>query len=133
VPIEDFETVSDCVAKIVGASDDTDALTRARRDLQATIGGEVSATNSQSYYLDVTSPQATKGSVVEFLSSTFDIPTSEIATIGDGQNDISMFERSGFSIAMGNAAPDVKSSASTVTSSNQDEGFARAVERFILS
>jgi hydroxymethylpyrimidine pyrophosphatase-like HAD family hydrolase len=71
--------------------------------------------------------------VVEFLSSTFDIPTSEIATIGDGQNDISMFERSGFSIAMGNAAPDVKSSASTVTSSNQDEGFARAVERFILS
>ena len=43
-----------------------------------------------------------------------------------------MFERSGLSIAMGNADDDVKSSASTVTSSNEDEGFARAVEQFIL-
>ncbi len=133
LPIEDFDSVSDCVAKIVGASDDVDALTRARRDLQATIGGEVSATNSQAYYLDVTSPQATKGSVVEYLSSKFDIPTSEIATIGDAQNDVSMFERSGFSVAMGNAERDVKASASEVTASNQDEGFARAVERFFLA
>jgi len=44
-----------------------------------------------------------------------------------------MFQRSGFSIAMGNASDDVKRRASTVTESYQDEGFAHAVERFILN
>jgi len=44
-----------------------------------------------------------------------------------------MFERSGLSIAMGNAEEGVKRSAQEVTTSNEDDGFARAVERFILS
>ena len=70
--------------------------------------------------------------VVDYLSSMFDVPAIHIATIGDAQNDVSMFERSGLSIAMGNAENEVKSSASEVTTSNEDEGFARAIERFIL-
>jgi len=61
------------------------------------------------------------------------VPASEIATIGDAQNDVAMFERSGLSIAMGNAEEGVKRSAQEVTTSNEDDGFARAVERFILS
>jgi hydroxymethylpyrimidine pyrophosphatase-like HAD family hydrolase len=70
--------------------------------------------------------------VVDYLSAKFGVPVDQIATIGDAQNDVSMFERSGFSIAMGNADDEVKSSASDVTTSNEDEGFARAVQRFIL-
>jgi hypothetical protein len=93
----------------------------------------VSATNSQSYYLDITNPLANKGMVVDYLSSKFGVPVGEIATIGDAQNDVAMFERSGLSIAMGNAEDDVKGSANEVTTSNEDEGFARAVEQFILS
>jgi hypothetical protein len=130
--IDNFDAVSDGVAKIVGASDDTAALTRARIAIEHTVGERVSATNSQPYYLDVTNPQANKGAVVDYLSRMFDIPTDEIATIGDAHNDVSMFERSGLSIAMGNAEDDVKSSANHVTTSNEDEGFARAVEQFIL-
>lgn len=130
--VANFDSVSDGVAKIVGVSDDKDALTRARRHLHTTFGNDVSATNSQSFYLDVTNPQANKGSVVDYLSSMFNVPVNEIATIGDAQNDVSMFERSGLSIAMGNAEDDVKASAQEVTTSNEDEGFARAVERFIL-
>jgi hypothetical protein len=133
LPIADFKSVSDCVAKIVGVSNDRDALTRAQRDLHTTFGADVSATNSSSYYLDITNPQANKGSVVNYLSSMFGVPASEIATIGDAQNDVAMFERSGLSIAMGNAEDNVKRSAREVTTSNEDEGFARAVERFILS
>ncbi len=133
VPVADFAGVSDGVAKIVGVSDNRKALARAQEELHATFGDSVSATNSQSYYLDITNPQANKGSVVEYLSAKFDVPTTNIATIGDAQNDVAMFKRSGLSIAMGNADDDVQSSAHEVTATNEDEGFARAVEKFILS
>jgi hypothetical protein len=133
IEIAGFDSVSDGVTKIVGASDDADALLRARTAVNETIGERVSATNSSSYYLDVTSPHANKGAVVEYLSSMFGVPTDAIATIGDGYNDVSMFERAGLSIAMGNADADVQASANEVTTSNEDEGFARAVEKYILS
>jgi hypothetical protein len=69
---------------------------------------------------------------VEFLSHQLKIPVAEIATIGDQPNDVLMFKRSGFSIAMGNASDQVKKQASVTTDSYNDEGFAKAVERFIL-
>jgi Cof subfamily protein (haloacid dehalogenase superfamily) len=133
IEVADFHSVSDAVAKIVGASDDADALSRARSAINQALGVRVSATNSSPYYLDVTNPRANKGAVVEYLSSIYGVPTEAIATIGDGHNDVSMFERSGFAVAMGNAEADVKASANEVTATNEDEGFARAVEEFILS
>ncbi len=131
--VDDFDAVSDGVAKIVGASDDAEALSQARMTIQTRFGERVSATNSQSYYLDITNPRANKGAVVDYLSTKLDVPLYAIATIGDAHNDVSMFERSGFSIAMGNAEGDVKAAAGDVTTSNEDEGFALAVEQFILS
>jgi hydroxymethylpyrimidine pyrophosphatase-like HAD family hydrolase len=80
----------------------------------------------------VTHKDANKGAVVEFLSRHFKIPAAEIATIGDQPNDVLMFKKSGFSIAMGNASDQVKGQASATTDSYNDEGFAKAVERFIL-
>jgi hydroxymethylpyrimidine pyrophosphatase-like HAD family hydrolase len=55
-----------------------------------------------------------------------------MATIGDMPNDVLMFAHSGLSIAMGNASLEVQHSARRVTTANTDEGFANAVERFIL-
>ena len=60
------------------------------------------------------------------------VSTDEIAVIGDGRNDIAMFVRSGFSVAMGNASAEVKAKASEVTASNEDEGFAKAIEQLVL-
>ena len=54
------------------------------------------------------------------------------ATIGDMPNDVLMFRKSGLSIAMGNASPEVQAQADLVTESYEDEGFAKAIERFIL-
>jgi hydroxymethylpyrimidine pyrophosphatase-like HAD family hydrolase len=70
--------------------------------------------------------------VVDYLSEQFDISPQEIATIGDMPNDVLMFAHCGLSIAMGNAGHEVQRAARRVTTSNQDEGFANAVERFIL-
>ncbi len=119
-------------AKIVGVGDDHAAVERCEAAAQAAFGGRASATRSQPYYLDVTHREANKGAVAEYLSRTLSIPAAEIATIGDGPNDILMFRKSGFSIAMGNAGDGVKAAASVTTDSYNDEGFAKAIERFIL-
>ena len=92
----------------------------------------MSAARSQPYYADVTHPDANKGSVARYLSQSYGIPAEEIATIGDMPNDVLMFAHSGLSIAMGNASPEVQRAARRVTTSNEDEGFANAVERYIL-
>jgi hydroxymethylpyrimidine pyrophosphatase-like HAD family hydrolase len=70
--------------------------------------------------------------VARFLSERYAIPPEEIATIGDMPNDVLMFAHSGLSIAMGNADREVQRAARRVTTSNDDDGFANAVERFIL-
>ena len=122
----------DPVIKIVGVSDDADAMARCVEQMRRTFGQQVSAALSQPYYLDVTHPNANKGEVVGVLSELLGIPTPQIATVGDMPNDVLMFERSGTSIAMANASADVQRAATFVTSSNTEEGFALAMERFVL-
>ena len=120
------------VVKVVGVSDDTDAVRRCTEAVHAAIGGHASASRSQPYYLDITNSSANKGAVAEYLSQRLAIPSEEIATIGDGHNDILMFRKSGLSIAMGNASDTVKAAATVTTDSFEQEGFAKAIERFIL-
>jgi Cof subfamily protein (haloacid dehalogenase superfamily) len=130
--VTDLDSVLDGVAKIVGVSDDHATVKQCEADAQAAFGQRATASRSQPYYLDVTHKDANKGAVAEYLSRHFNIPTDEIATIGDQPNDVLMFKRSGFSIAMGNASDQVKADASATTDSYNDEGFAKAVERFVL-
>jgi Cof subfamily protein (haloacid dehalogenase superfamily) len=121
------------VVKLVGVGDDLDAVARASAAAHDRFGDHVSAARSQPYYLDVTHPDANKGAVARYLSEKYAIPAEAIATIGDMPNDVLMFAHSGLSIAMGNASLDVQRSARRVTTSNADEGFANAVDKFILS
>lgn len=128
-----FAPVSDGAAKITGVSDDYDAVQKGVDAVRERFGDHVSAARSQPYYADVTNPRANKGAVARYLSRTYQIPPEQIATIGDQPNDVLMFAHSGLSIAMGNASQEVQRAARRVTTSNEDEGFANAVERFILS
>ena len=131
--VPSFDGLYDRAVKIVGVSNDFDSVARCESELQKLFGEKVSAARSQPYYLDVTHPTANKGFVVERLSRFLNVPTECIATIGDGPNDVLMFQRGGLSIAMGNASEEVKSQATHVTTSCEEEGFANAVERFILT
>jgi Cof subfamily protein (haloacid dehalogenase superfamily) len=130
--VSDFNSHLHQVAKIVGVSDDCAAVARCEADVQRDCGNHVSAARSQPYYLDVTHPDANKGHVVTVLSEVLSIPPERVATIGDMPNDVLMFEKSGLSIAMGNASPEVQRQARFVTSSNEEEGFANAMESFVL-
>lgn len=131
-PMEDFGRHLDAAAKIVGVSQDFERLARCERNACATFGDRATVARSQPYYLDITHPLANKGAALSEIAQLLAVPLGEIAVIGDGRNDVSMFERSGLSIAMGNASPDVQRAAHCVTESNQDDGFAHAIERFIL-
>lgn len=130
--VKDFGSALQKAVKIVGVSDDLERVKRCESDTQKALGHHASATRSQPYYLDVTHLDANKGFVADYLSRTLGIPQEDIATIGDQPNDVLMFRRSGFSIAMGNSSDEVKRQAVAVTDSNDGEGFAKAVERFLL-
>lgn len=119
--------------KIVGVSDDLDRVAKCERDVQQAGGTHISAARSQRYYLDVTHPQANKGEVVLSISRLLNVPGAEIVTLGDMPNDVLMFKKSAVSSAMGNTSPEVRASATYVTPSSKEEGFANAIEKFVLN
>jgi Cof subfamily protein (haloacid dehalogenase superfamily) len=127
-----YDGLLDRVVKIVGVSDDHDLVARCEAAVQHQFATHVSAARSQPHYLDVTHPTANKGVVIERLSNYYKIPLQQVATLGDQPNDVLMFNKSGLSIAMGNASEEVQRQATYITASHEDEGFAKAVEQFIL-
>jgi len=130
--VQDFGSALNHASKIVGVSDDPRRMRRAEADAQNQLEQVAAATRSQDYYLDVTHPEANKGAVLDFLARYLGIDHSAIMTIGDMPNDVLMFRKSGFAVAMGQAAPEVKAHANAVTDSNEEDGFAKAIERFLL-
>jgi len=127
-----FEGLTSDVTKMVGVSDDHDAVSRASDAAHDRFGDHVTAAPSQPYYLDITHPHANKGKVAEYLAERYHLSAAEIATIGDQPNDVLMFAHSGLSISMGNADPQVQRCARRVTGTNENNGFAAAVFRFVL-
>jgi hypothetical protein len=130
--VPSFEGRLGAVSKIVGASKDHARITAAVAAGQAALPGRATVLRSQPYYCDITPPGIDKGRLVEVLAGRFRVPREEIAVLGDMGNDVEMFRRSGFAIAMGNATPEVKALAQATTLSNDEDGFAAAIDRYIL-
>jgi Cof subfamily protein (haloacid dehalogenase superfamily) len=126
--VADFTPYLSSACKIVGSTSDAGLLQRCEVAIQQALGAQATAVRSQSYYLDITPPGCDKGTFVQWIAKRQGISTDAVATIGDMQNDLAMFKKSGLSIAMGNATDDVKRSATLVTTSNENEGFAGAME-----
>ena len=131
--VADFTPFLSAACKIVGSSADAALLQRCEVAMQNALGAQATAVRSQSYYLDVTPPGCDKGTFVQAMAKRQGISTDAVATIGDMQNDLAMFRTSGTSFAMGNATDDVKKAATHVTASNEDEGFAKAMEMILAS
>lgn len=133
VPVQEFGRSLDQAGKIVAVGDDPNRLENCRTELDRTLDGCVSATRSQKFFLDVTHAAANKGTVVDVISEISGIPAHRIATIGDGWNDVMMFRRSGYSIAMGNGDESVQREADIITASNEEDGFAKAVDLLLAA
>ncbi len=129
--VADFTPYFARAMKIVGSSRDFAKLAACEEAMRAALGAQASVSRSQAYYLDVT-PNVDKGTFVMALSQRLGVPTAAIAVLGDMENDLAMFRQAGLSIAMGNASEDVKRQATHVTTSNDEDGFAAAIERYVL-
>ncbi|MGH9807220.1 MAG: HAD family hydrolase, partial [Terriglobia bacterium] len=129
--IGDFTPYVSRACKVVGSSSDFALLARCETEMQKALGMQATAVRSQDYYLDITPPCQNKGTFVQAMARRLGISADEVAVIGDMHNDVAMFEVSGLSFAMGNASDEVKKHAKRVTASNEQDGFAKAMDMIL--
>ncbi|PSJ38341.1 HAD family hydrolase [Allosphingosinicella deserti] len=132
VIVPDLRSLTANVDKIVGVSDDHALLARLEDDLCGTSAGQATVARSQPYFLDITAPAANKGDGVAALAAAAGVTLAEVAVIGDMRNDLPMFARAGFSIAMGQAPEEVRAAADAVTLSNDEDGVAHTIDEILL-
>jgi len=89
--------------------------------------------DSSRHNIEITRKGVSKGRAVAMLATFYDVKREEIITIGDSENDVSMIEYAGLGIAMGNATDIVKQKADYITDSNDNEGVANAISKFIFA
>ena len=131
-PPTDFSTLLDRVDKLVGVSDDHDLLASMDGEVKQALGDGATVARSQPYYLDVTGRHANKGDGVAALAESYGVPLEAVAVLGDQRNDLPMFARAGLSVVMGQAPDEVKAKATHVAKSNDEDGVADAIDRFVL-
>ncbi len=132
VIVDDFTDLYDRADKVTFVSDDHAMLADLADRCKAAHGSDATITQSQVYYLDVTALAANKGDGLVALAKTFDQPLDAVAVMGDQYNDVPMLERAGLAIAMGNAPDPVKAIAHKVTTGNDEDGVAYAIDAIIF-
>jgi Cof subfamily protein (haloacid dehalogenase superfamily) len=120
------------VDKLTWVSDDPDLLHDLQRQMVDAIGDGATIGMSQTYYLDLTHPMANKGDGVATLARTAGVDLAAVAVLGDQYNDVPMMRRAGIAIAMGQAPDPVKAEADYVSTSNDEDGVAHAIETILL-
>ena len=128
------EDLAPCCAaadKIVGISDDAALLKRLEAAVRQASGSAATVALSQPYFLDATAPLANKGDGLAALAAAMGVPLTQVAVLGDMPNDLPMFARAGLAIAMGQAPEAVRAAAQWTTSSNDDDGVAKAIDRLL--
>jgi hydroxymethylpyrimidine pyrophosphatase-like HAD family hydrolase len=120
------------VDKLTWVSDDPDLLHDLQRQMVDAIGDGATIGMSQTYYLDLTHTMANKGDGVATLARTAGVDLAEVAVLGDQYNDVPMMRRAGIAIAMGQAPDPVKAEADYVSTSNDEDGVAHAIETILL-
>jgi hypothetical protein len=98
----------------------------------ANITLEVSPMDRAYCHVTITPRGVSKGNGLRELAMLLGIHLSETIAVGDNLNDLDMLSTAGLGVAMGNATPEAKAQADYVTGSNNEDGVAQVIERFIL-
>lgn len=123
-----LEEVADPILKVVGASDNPELVESCAEAMTRDFAGHVCVTISPPHFVDLTHPSANKGTAAAMIAQAEGVSVGEVLAIGDSPGDIPMFEEVGTSVAMGQSSGKVRRSASQLTRSNTENGFAWAVE-----
>lgn len=128
-PFEALEI--DNVNKILAIDyNDADRVTGWVEELKK-IFPELYIVKSTPYFCEIGSPMAKKSLGVEFLAKKWGLKQDEILTIGDQNNDIELLKSGGIKVAMGNGTPELKECADFITDTVQNDGFVKAIEKFV--
>lgn len=127
------EAVDFSPCKCVLVSDDEDALVSLKELWRKRLAGVLNVYRSESFFLEVAPKFIDKGNTLGVLIEKLGITTEEVMAIGDGRRDFAMLQLAGLGVAMGNAQDSIKACADYITESNENDGVALAVQKFIIS
>lgn len=113
--------------------DDGNRLDKLTQELPENIFNNFTVVRSGENYLEFLNKNTDKGSAIKILAKKLGIKSQDVICIGDAENDINMIKYAGLGIAMGNAYTSVKKAADYVTRTNEEDGVAHAIKKFILS
>ena len=118
--------------KLLFVQTDPEKMQRLKDTAIPLFGKEMCLFVSKPFYLEITDPKATKGAALLALAEKFGVMPSETMSFGDSGNDISMIEAAGVGVVMDNARDEIKAHADLIAPSNQDEGVAQIIEKYVL-
>ena len=127
---EFYRVQGDC-NKLLSRGEHDDLVAR-KALIEERFPGQFNILFSMPTFLEIMPSGVDKGKGIRRLGELYGITADEIMALGDSQNDLDMLKAAGFPVAMANAADEVKAVASYVTASNNDDGVAAAVEKFVL-
>lgn len=132
--IKDFNEITDDedITKVM-MIDPQEKLDEAIRKLPKDLYDRYSVFKSTPFFLEFTNKEVDKGKGLKKLGEYLGIKQEEIIACGDAENDLSMVKYAGLGVAMENASDDVRKVADYITLSNDEDGIAHVVEKFILN
>ena len=113
--------------------DDGDYLAMVEPKVKAVLGKNFSVYRSEPYFLEILPKGVDKAQSLARLLESLNLKKEEMIACGDGYNDLSMIEFAGLGVAMENAVLPVRNAADYITLSNNEDGIAHVVEKFMLS
>ena len=127
---EELKNKTRNILKVLVYDFDEENLNKLRKEIECIE--DISVTDYQKISFDINAAMIDKGKAIDEILQKLNIKHSEVMAFGDGNNDISMFQRVGISVAMGNASDEVKSYCDIITDDYREDGVANAIYKYIL-
>lgn len=116
--------------KILAIDHDTQLIENLIKELQEKYP-QIYVVKSTNIFCEIANKEATKGNAIKFLAEKYGITTEEVMAIGDQNNDIEMVVTAGYGVAMGNGTKEIKAAAKYITDSVENDGFVKAVDKYV--
>ena len=107
-------------------------MAQVEQQVQLAVGGRLSVYRSEPFFLEIMPAGINKARSLEFLLNSLGCDKDELMAFGDGYNDLSMIGFAGLGVAVANAQKVILDAADYVSASNDEDGVAQAVEKFVL-
>lgn len=114
---------------VIAKEDQLDSLAQ---ELRPVFGHLLHITKSKPHFLEFSHPQANKGHALAAVAEGMGVNREQVMAVGDTYNDLEMIDYAGLGVAVANARAEIKSRAGFITLSNDEDGVAVAIRKFIL-